>query len=71
MVRVLGVGVIALVPLGDAVRERHVEAGDPQELVALTRVAQLLGRTHTLQRFSSVPVTPCHVAYTGTRMCRI
>jgi len=50
----------AFLPFRDAMRERHVEAGDPQELVALARVAKLLGRTHTLQRFSSVPVTPGH-----------
>lgn len=56
----LAVGGAALVPLRDAVRQRHVEAGDPQEFVAFAGVAQPLGCTHTLQRFSSVRVTPCH-----------
>lgn len=63
MVLGAAVGGAALVPFSDAVRQRHVEARDPQEFVALARVAQRLGGTHTLQRFSSVPVTPCHVGY--------
>lgn len=68
IVRVGGLAVleIALLPFGDAVGERHVKAGDPQKLVALAGIAQLLGCTHALQRLSSVPVTPCHERYPGT-----
>ena len=62
MMLVIGIAVrsAALVAFRDAVRQRHVKTGDPQELVALARVAQPLGRTYTFKRFSSVPVTHCH-----------
>jgi hypothetical protein len=62
IVLVIGLAVngAALVAFSDAVRQRHIQTGDPQELVAFAGVAQPLGRTRTLQRLSSVPVTPCH-----------
>jgi len=54
----LTVGGAALVAFGDPMRQRHVEPGDAQELVALAGIAQPLGRTHALQRLSSIRITP-------------